>query len=124
MTKICQWNCRSAISNKLNLENILQQQDISIALLSETWFKPGQYISFSGYNTVRNDRMDGKGGVAILIKNNMKFTELTGPNFDNILYISIKILLSNGVTVTLVSIYIKPQSKINTQTWSNFFSTF
>lgn len=70
--KICQWNCRSAIANKTNLEHLLEDNKVDVALLSETWFKPGRYVAFSGYNVERNDRHDGHGGVAILIKTSIK----------------------------------------------------
>ena len=94
---IGQWNCRSAISNKVNLENLLFEEKIHLAMLSETWFKPERYIAFSGYNIVRNDRLDGKGGVAILLKQNIKYTEISGPNLDNIFYVGLKIRLKNNI---------------------------
>lgn len=120
---ICQWNCRSAIANKNNLEHLLAQNDIHIALLSETWFKPNKYISFSGYNVIRQDRDDGRGGVAILIKSNLKFTEILGPQLNNIMYTGIRINNINNTEISIISIYIKPQTKISRQTWSNFFKT-
>lgn len=122
--QICQWNCRSAIANKSNLECLLAQNNTDIALLSETWFKPGKYVSFFGYNVIRRDRDDGKGGVAILIRQNMKFTEISGPIFNNIYYVCIKIKMNNNSELTLVSLYIKPQSKISVPTWTRFFSFF
>ena len=122
---ICQWNSRSAISNKANLEILLQQNNIDIDLISETWFKPGSYISFPSYNVVRKDRVDGKGGVAILIKNNIQFSEITSKvDFNEIMYVAVKIMLNNGSFLSLISLYIKPQSKISAFTWNNFFSNF
>lgn len=66
--KICQWNCRSAISNKENLLNLLSETNADIALLSETWFRPGVFVSFPLYSILPSDRLDGRGGVAILLK--------------------------------------------------------
>lgn len=54
-----QWNCRSAVANKVNLEYLLYQNQISIALLSETWFKSKYYYNFKGYKCFRPDRADG-----------------------------------------------------------------
>ena len=118
---ICQWNCRSAISNKENLEILLQQYNINIALLSETWFKLGRYISFSGFITVRNDRQDGKGGVAILLGNGLQYSEIPRLNVNNIMYVAVKIRLSNSNALFLISVYVKPQSKISRNTWNHFF---
>ena len=121
---IGQWNCRSAISNKVNLENFLFEEKIHLAMLSETWFKPERYIAFSGYNIVRNDRLDGKGGVAILLKQNIKYTEISGSNLDNIFYVGLKIRLKNNIELTLISVYIKPNTKIKLSTWNKFLSLF
>ena len=112
---IGQWNCRSAISNKVNLENLL---------LSEIWLKPERYIALSGYNIVRKDRLDGKGGVAILLKQNIKYTQISGLNLDNIFYVGLKIRLKNNIELTLISVYIKPNTKIKLSTWNKFFSLF
>lgn len=120
---IIQWNCRSAIANKENLEFLLESNNTDIALLSETWFKPGQYVKFSSFNTLRADRADGHGGVAILIKNNIKYKETNMPVFANISYKSVEILVDNRTKITLVSLYIKPQTKITVDAWRNFFST-
>nr|CAH7748811.1 unnamed protein product [Callosobruchus chinensis] len=38
-----QWNARSAVSNKQSLKQFLVNEDIDIALISETWFKPNKH---------------------------------------------------------------------------------
>lgn len=120
--KICQWNCRSAIANKDNLEHLLYTHKIKVALLSETWFKPGVYVNFSEYNTVRKDRADGKGGVAILIKNNIKYNEINLPHIDNCMHVCITINVNNNIKLSLVSLYVRPQSRINLYDWNLFFN--
>ena len=120
----CQWNCRSAIANKANLEYLLNENKVHIALLSETWFKPNSSITFPGYNIIRKDRLDGKGGVAILIKTNIKFIKIANPNFENIFYTAIRIPLKDRSELTLVSVYVNPQSRVSVQTWNSFFSSF
>ena len=120
---ICQWNCRSAISNKDNLERLLLEKNVDIALLNETWFKPGKYISFAGYNIERKDRQDGQGGgVAILVKTNIPYKYLNYPPINNISYLGIEVPLVNGKWVSLISLYIKPQIHILTNTWDQFFT--
>ncbi|VEN53735.1 unnamed protein product [Callosobruchus maculatus] len=68
MLRVMQWNARSAVSNKNSLTDFLVKNDIDVALISETWYKPTQAVTFRGYNIVRRDRADGKAGVAILVK--------------------------------------------------------
>lgn len=121
--KICQWNCRSAISNKENLEQLLAEKKVDIALLSETWFKPEKYYSFSGYNIERNDRQQGHGGgVAVLVRTKIPYKLINYPPINNICYICVEIPLTNGKCVSLISLYIKPQTYISTHTWENFFT--
>lgn len=119
---ICQWNCRSAISNKENLENLLKETQTDIALLSETWFKPGVYVNFPMYDTLRTDRLDGKGGVAILIKNCIKYKENILPVFHDIPNKSITVLCNN-LSITFVALYIKPNTRIDANVWTSFISS-
>nr|CAH7764301.1 unnamed protein product [Callosobruchus chinensis] len=58
----------------------MEKEDIDIAPLSETWFKPSVYVNFNGFNTHRQDRADVKGGVAILLKNCINIHQTTIKN--------------------------------------------
>lgn len=79
-----QWNARSAVSNKCSLVHFLTSNQIDVAIISETWFKPGIAYTFKGYNIVRKDRNDGKAGAAIFIKKNIPFNEIQiSDNFTN-----------------------------------------
>lgn len=66
--RIFQWNARSAVANKRSLESTLFHVNIDLALISETWFKPGVYYNYRGYNIVRTDREDGRTGAAVFIR--------------------------------------------------------
>ena len=58
-------NARS-LSNKVDeLASVLIYNDISIAVITETWLKedlPDECFAIQGYNLVRNDRSDRRGG--------------------------------------------------------------
>jgi len=41
--------------------------------LNETWLQAKHNVSFSGYHVIRQDRPDGRGGIAIIIKRNIPF---------------------------------------------------
>lgn len=73
--KICTWNCNSLKPRKQELECFLQINNIDICCLNETKFNLSQKINVTGFKILRNDRTSNGGGVAILIKNNISFTE-------------------------------------------------
>lgn len=122
--RIIQWNARSALANKKSLEMFLFQKNISVALINETWFKPGKIVNFVGYNIVREDRPDARSGIAIFIKNNIHYTEIT--NFykiHNVLALAVKIIFE-GTNITFVTFYNNPMNNIKSQEWVKFFSSF
>lgn len=71
-----QWNARSIKANKAFLETALFSYRINCAIISETWLKPAESFKISGYNIIRQDRPDGKGGCCILIKQGIVFSQL------------------------------------------------
>lgn len=120
-----QWNARSAASNKNSLCKFLSENNIGIALISETWFKPNTIINIYGYHIIRNDRVDGKGGVAILIKNTLPFNELiVTHNFNREIEVCAANVSIDGQKITFLSIYKPPNVKTNINDWDRLFSQF
>lgn len=70
-----QWNCQSLRPKSVALEALLSQENIQIAVLSETWLEPDSYCNISNYNTFRLDHYDAYGGVGILTHKSIKSTE-------------------------------------------------
>lgn len=66
---LLQWNCRSIRAARESLQHIIYQENIHIALISETWLLPNEPFYMSGFQIYRHDRTDGYGGSLILIKN-------------------------------------------------------
>lgn len=122
--KILQWNAHSAVSNKLSLLKCLDEHNVDIALLSETWFKPGMQISFKGYSTVRRDRDDGYAGVAVLVKHNVNFKEISiQQNFsEDILICGIEIIETNSESFNCYSLYCPPDIRTNNGDWNKIFN--
>lgn len=120
---ILQWNSQSAIAKKDNLEHLLYQYDIHIALLSETWFKPGVYVKFSGFDLIRSDRADGRAGVAVLIKSNINYSQVNSlPIIEDVMYVAIKIAAPGNKYLTVVSLYIRPQDTIRCVSYDALFA--
>lgn len=70
-----QWNCQSLRPKSVALEALLSQENIQIAVLSETWLEPDSYCNISNYNTFRLDHYDAYGGVGILTQKSIKSTD-------------------------------------------------
>ncbi|KAG5894563.1 hypothetical protein JTB14_021545 [Gonioctena quinquepunctata] len=120
-----QWNSRSAVANKNSLTHFLFENNIDIALLSETWFKKNQEYRFKGYNIIRRDRDDGYAGVAILIRSSLPFTELNiTPNFSQDILVCGCTVNFNSMNISFLSIYRSPTAKTKITDWINLFSQF
>lgn len=103
--KVLQWNARSANSNRESLQRELITNQPDIVLLCETWFKAEQRVHFQNYFTVRKDRPDGWGGVAILVKTALPFkTTLLHTNNANIEVVAV-LIQSAHKSFTVVSLY-------------------
>lgn len=115
---VLQWNCRSATSNKDDLIRLLHLHSISIAAVSETWFKPSQLFKVSGYHCLRDDRIDGKGGAALLIKNSLSFSPISikPPNSP------FQLVAATVSDITFVSLYIPPSTPFDLPLWVHMLS--
>lgn len=100
--KILQWNCRSAISKKSDIIYLLNKYKPMALCLSETWLKPEFPFRISGFVTVRNDRPDGYGGVAILISKTFSYKVFPLPLLSNGIN-AIAVIVNN---ICIISVYI------------------
>lgn len=101
---IIQWNAQSLNSNKHIFTNFLYTQNIHIAIISETWFRPEQSFKIKYYNIERNDCGNKHNGVAIIIHQSITYTKIN-TYFDNSLQnVCIKITVNNK-ELSIVSFY-------------------
>lgn len=101
---IVQWNAQSIISNRLIFTRFLYENNIHIAIISETWLKQHQKFSIKGYNIIRNDCGNKHNGVAILIHNSIVYSNIK-TYFDNALQnICVQITINNK-QLSVVSFY-------------------
>lgn len=105
---LIQWNCQSINNKKSEIIYLANKFNISVFCLSETWLKPGKNFSFPGYTILRDDRIDGFAGSAILVKNNFHIKPINIPaHSNNIQVVAIRLLPSD---VTICSVYIPSPS--------------
>lgn len=71
------FNAQGLTRKAEELNDLLNEDDIDIACISETHFTTNSPdFPFSNYTSVRNDRSSHLGGLLTLMKTNINFTEL------------------------------------------------
>lgn len=79
--RLAYWNACSVNNKKPEIETFLQEHNIDIFLISETFLRPQIHFNIANYVTYRYDRDDGPGGgTAILVKRNISHVELQLPD--------------------------------------------
>ena len=121
--RILQWNAQSAVAKKQSLQLFLYENDIDIALINETWFRPGHDVNFAGYNIIRQDRVDGKAGVSIFVSKKLTFSKMNFvSNFNTGIMVCGATILIHDKNINFVSVYRPPNILTNERDWNNLFS--
>lgn len=102
-----------AFNRKILLDSFLKNNcaKAGIVFLSETNLKPNINLSIKNWNIFRNDRENDWGGVAILLRDNIKFRNVKTFNFP-IEAICLEVHINNE-WILIGSIYIPPNLKHN-----------
>ncbi|KAJ8734711.1 hypothetical protein PYW08_013961 [Mythimna loreyi] len=114
---ILQWNCRSAVSKKTEIIYMLNKYNASLFAISETWLKPDSIFKINGFSCLRDDRSDGYGGAAILIRNTVSYYPLSLPLFNDF-----SVVAAQVNNTCIVSIYIPSPSSSVLQQFNNLLS--
>lgn len=105
--KVLHWNANGITKNVIELYNFIEQHHIHVACLSETFLKSHMKLpshpDFIIHRLDRNDRP--KGGVAIIIRRNIKHCLLPHLNTKLCESLSVEILLENGSKIQISSVY-------------------
>lgn len=108
-------NCNSlvALSRRTELKSLIEELQLDIVLIQETWLEPRHNLNFSGYNSIRTHSIKSVPhsiGTAILLKDKINYTRFTIP-FRHIIYTAVTINLKNCNKIAIVSIYLSPNLK-------------
>lgn len=120
--KIIQWNVGSIRTKKDYLIFLSNEYNPDVLFINETWLKAEHSFHLRGYKVIREDRDDGYGGIASLIKSDTSFRRVVVNNSylpNKFQYIAIQV--SN---VTLINVYCPPDSNIYPKTWERFVKSF
>jgi hypothetical protein len=124
---ILQWNCNGVSQRRDELELVLVNRRIDVALLSETHLTPNQRFYIHGYTCYRTDHPDhgtngrAHGGTAILVKTSLVNHVVHVPSDYVIQCTAISISTFNFPFI-LASVYCPPRFVISTQSFNDFFS--
>lgn len=116
--KILFWNARG-IANKIEeLKKYLYRHQIDVVGVCETFMRGDRSTKIKGYNTVFLNRINGRfGGLAIFIKENIKFNVLKPVKLNLFEYIGINVLTTNNNQgLNIIQIYLpgqKPDREIS-----------
>lgn len=119
---IFQWNSQSLRPKLHSFESLLVQENIHIAILSETWFDSNNSYNIRGYNMYRCDRSDCYGGVAIIVHKSIR-SHLRPISLSNvgIEVIQIQILNCNSLE-NILAVYCPSSVRTSQADWDTLFS--
>lgn len=103
------WNANGILQNLNELQLVLNEKKIVIALISETHLTKTSSLKIFGYNIIRADHPDGTahGGAALLISNKIDHLPLPTYLSTNIQAASISIKI-NSLTISISACYFPP----------------
>lgn len=97
--RIMFWNAQGItnLTKRIQLEQLIIDQQIDIILLAETFLKQIHDFKISNFTVYRNDRLlQARGGVAIILRNSLSHKLRTPLNTNIIENLSVEIILNNS----------------------------
>lgn len=123
--KLLTWNANGITPHKLELQTILSDLNIDIAMLSESHLTPSKSIKILGYKAYQSNHPDNTAhaGSLILVKNNLPHSSLPIISETYIQATSISVPVNKHINLTLSSTYCPPGPKISSVNFINFFES-
>ena len=120
--RIIYWNARSAVNKKEEIEFIIK--NIDILIIVESWLNEFDTFVFSGFNTLRKDRLYGcGGGIVFLIRKSYNYIEISNiANPNNIVELCGVKITNMEKPVSLIACYKPPDVNLTIQEWDLLLS--
>jgi exonuclease III len=119
------WNANGLKKQRNSFAAFLSHHNVDIACVSETHLINSDTIKFSGYKIYRYDRPLNRrpaGGVAIIIRNNIKYNQMPIiSDLRSLEVIAISLTINNKL-ITLISAYQSPSKPMYTKDYETIFS--
>ena len=119
------FNANGLKNHVTEIQSVLQNKRIDIALITETHLTQHSNVYIPGYKLLKANHPDNTahGGVAILIKSTITFQIL--PNYCQSFLQSCEILINiNNIPITIAALYSPPKHTVTIANFNNYFSTF
>ena len=92
-TKFITWNANS-IKNKIHeLEIVINELKVDVIGLCETKLNSQYKLKVPGFKVYRADRNSSSGGVALIIKNNLKHSKISLPKLSETEAVAVEIFI-------------------------------
>jgi len=119
------FNANGLKNHVIEIQSVLQNKRIDIALITETHLTQHSNVHIPGYKLLKANHPDNTahGGVVILIKSTITFQIL--PNFCQNFLQSCAILINiNNIPITIATLYSPPKHTVTIADFNNYFCTF
>lgn len=103
--KILQWNACGLLARSHEFRQAVATQKLDIICLQETFLKQDNVYRLSGYNCIRRDRVEPRGGLAFFIREGIKYTIHQPP--ADVECQSVSICTSAG-SFNVINVYLPP----------------
>lgn len=122
--RIITWNANGLVQRKQELENLMNNEKIDIALISETHFTTWTTLKLRGYQIYTTEHPSNRahGGTAVIIKESIKHYELDKHPQEHLQATSVYINDGNN-DLTISAIYCPPRHKVDDKMFIKFFQT-
>lgn len=107
------WNANGIRQKKDEFLHFFKQHACDIALINETFLKPGQTFKLPNTTIYRNDRPSHGGGTAVIVRRGISHHEITLPPLKSIEATAILIDTKTG-PLRLIAAYKPPRSMLDT----------
>ena len=111
-TEFIAWNANGIRTRHAELQNLLDTDNITAALISETHLSEKDKFSLASYEIYRMDRPTQGGGTAIVVRNGVKSHEIPLPPLTTMEAVGVQVETGSG-PLRLIAAYIRPQAKLH-----------
>jgi ribonuclease HI len=110
-----QWNSRSILPKKSLLLDFIRNNNIHVVALCETWLRNSDNFYIPGFDVIRRDRLDERGGgVLLACRRDIGFKEILNTQISSCELIAAKIE-SGRNNLTIVSAYCPPGRRLTSE---------
>lgn len=119
------WNANGLLKHKHELEHLMHDKRIDVALISETHLTSRSFFKIYGYETYRTDHPDdtGHGGAAVLIKSALKQHPIPVGDAANNLQAATASICLPLFEISLAAVYCPPRFTVSSHQFENFFQS-